>query len=82
MGVYQRYKRSQRFNLVDLSAYFLAGPLGATVTKGMDFANILKAAPAPELQTQLPQLSSSWAVNEGHVLAKISYFLYKVCRTV
>ena len=36
-----RFKRSQHFNLVDLGAVLVAGPVGLAVTKGSDFAMIL-----------------------------------------
>jgi AsmA protein len=39
--VAKKYQRSQKFTLVDMSAVFLAGPVGIAVTKGGDYANLL-----------------------------------------
>lgn len=36
------YDKTRRFNLVDVGAYFLAGPFGPAVTKGLDFATAYK----------------------------------------
>jgi len=38
--IIDKFKRSQSFNLVDLGAVLLAGPVGIAVTKGTDFARI------------------------------------------
>lgn len=35
-----RADRSQQFNLVDIGAFLVAGPLGTLLTKGYDFASI------------------------------------------
>ena len=38
--IIEKFKRSQNFNLVDLGAVLLAGPVGIAVTKGSDIASI------------------------------------------
>ena len=40
------YKATQRFNLVDLGAFLLAGPIGLAVTKGYDYSKLSAAPPA------------------------------------
>jgi AsmA protein len=57
-----RYESTQSFNLLDLGAFFLAGPLGVAVTKGYDYARILKRAPGA---TNIRSLISRWQVEEG-----------------
>ena len=37
----EKYEKSQKFNLVDLGAFMVAGPLGPVVTKGTDFARLM-----------------------------------------
>jgi AsmA protein len=59
---FSRYESSQSFNLVDVGAFFLAGPLGPLVTKGYNFANIFMA---PEGVTTIPTLISNWKVERG-----------------
>ena len=38
---FSRFESSQNFNLVDVGAFFFAGPFGLVVTKGYDFASHL-----------------------------------------
>ena len=57
-----RYESSQTFNLVDLGAFFLAGPLGPLVTKGYNFANVFMGS---EGVTAVPTLVSNWKVEQG-----------------
>ncbi|MHB8910626.1 MAG: AsmA family protein [Syntrophales bacterium] len=39
---FDRFESSQSFNLVDVGAFFFAGPIGLAVTKGYTFASILQ----------------------------------------
>jgi AsmA protein len=57
-----RYESSQHFNLVDLGALFLAGPLGLAVTKGYDFASLLRGSGG---STRIRTLVSKWRVERG-----------------
>jgi len=61
--VIDKFKRSQNFNLVDLGAVLLAGPVGLAVTKGTDFARILvfKSGKC----TNINQLVSNWNIKDG-----------------
>jgi uncharacterized protein involved in outer membrane biogenesis len=59
---FARYETSQNFNLVDVGAFFFAGPLGVGVTKGYDFARILEHADG---HTAVPILVSKWRVEHG-----------------
>ena len=62
-----RYESSQNFNLVDVGAFFIAGPLGTVVTKGYDFATIFRGAQG---STHVRRLLSHWRVEHGIAHAK------------
>ena len=53
--ILKKYKRSQKFNLADLSAFALAGPFGAVVTKSSDFTSLIAVDFKPEDKTILYQ---------------------------
>lgn len=59
---FSRYESTQSFNLVDVGAFFLAGPLGIAITKGYDYSRILKKT---EGQTAIRTLVSQWKVEHG-----------------
>jgi AsmA protein len=56
------YESSQNFNLVDVGAFFIAGPLGTAATKGYDFASILQGTKG---NTEIRMLVSRWKVEQG-----------------
>ena len=59
---FERFESSQNFNLVDVGAFFFAGPLGLVVTKGYNFASLAQAqGGSSEIQT----LVSDWKVERG-----------------
>jgi len=59
---FSRYESTQNFNLLDVGAFFLAGPIGLAVTKGYDYARILKKSPG---RTTIRTLTSTWRVEHG-----------------
>lgn len=59
---FSRYESSQSFNLVDVGAFFFAGPLGLGVTKGYDFARIFEGSGG---STTIRTLISNWRVEHG-----------------
>lgn len=59
---FSRYESSQSFNLVDIGAFFFAGPLALGVTKGYDFARIFEGG---EDSTAVRVLVSRWRVEQG-----------------
>ncbi|UCH66436.1 MAG: hypothetical protein JSW63_04725, partial [Ignavibacterium sp.] len=59
----EKFKRSQSFNLVDVGAVVLAGPVGLAVTKGTDFASIIVSNPGEE--TLITNLVSDWSISNG-----------------
>jgi hypothetical protein len=61
--IIDKFKRSQSFNLVDLGAVLLAGPVGIAVTKGTDFARIFVLNSGKS--TKIFKLASNWTINDG-----------------
>jgi uncharacterized protein involved in outer membrane biogenesis len=61
------YKSTQRFNLVDLGAFVLAGPIGLAVTKGYDYAKVIDSSGG---NSQVPTLISEWQVEHGVAQAR------------
>ena len=59
---FSNYESTQNFNLIDVGAFFLAGPLGVAVTKGYDYARILKKS---EGHTTIRTLISQWKLERG-----------------
>ncbi|MDP1902599.1 MAG: AsmA family protein [Rubrivivax sp.] len=57
-----RFESSQNFNLVDVGAFFFAGPLGLVVTKGFNFAGLLQGSGG---RTEIRTLVSKWRVERG-----------------
>jgi len=58
-----KYERSQNFNLVDVGAFFLAGPFGPVLTKSYNFGSLYE-----ELQGgkgMIRKLVSVWKVKKG-----------------
>lgn len=57
-----RYESSQNFNLVDVGAFFFAGPVGLAVTKGYSFASIFQGSGG---RSEIRTLVSVWKVERG-----------------
>jgi uncharacterized protein involved in outer membrane biogenesis len=64
---FSRYESSQSFNLVDMGAFFFAGPLGLAVTKGYNFASIFQGSGG---SSTIRTLVSDWKVERGVAQAK------------
>ena len=60
--VLSRFESSQNFNLVDVGAFFFAGPIGLAVTKGYNFASIFQGS---EGRSEIRTLVSDWKVERG-----------------
>jgi uncharacterized protein involved in outer membrane biogenesis len=56
------YESSQNFNLVDVGAFLLAGPLGTVATKGYNFASNFQGTKG---NTEIRILVSQWKVENG-----------------
>jgi AsmA protein len=59
---FARYESSQHFDLVDVGAVIFAGPVGLAVTKGYDFASILKESGGT---SAIRKLVSEWKIEQG-----------------
>jgi AsmA protein len=59
---FSRFESSQSFNLVDVGAFFFAGPVGLAVTKGYNFAGILQGS---EGKSEIRTVVSDWRVEGG-----------------
>jgi AsmA protein len=64
---FSRFESSQNLDLVDVGSFFLVGPLGVAVTKGYDFARLLRHS---EGTTRIGALVSSWDIKDGGLKAK------------
>lgn len=56
------YAETQSFNLVDVGAVFLAGPVGLAVSRGYEFTGLLGDS---EGTTTIEQMVSEWTVDQG-----------------
>ncbi|MGM0768497.1 MAG: AsmA family protein [Pseudomonadota bacterium] len=61
------YAETQRFNLVDVGAMFLAGPIGLAVTRGYEFTAFLDDS---EGSTTIDQMVSEWTIDSGLAQAR------------
>ncbi|HJW81757.1 MAG TPA: AsmA family protein [Acidiferrobacterales bacterium] len=59
---FSRFESSQNFNLVDVGAFFFAGPVGLAVTKGYSFASIFQGSGG---RSGIRTLVSDWKVDRG-----------------
>ncbi|GMR24834.1 MAG: hypothetical protein BMS9Abin39_0103 [Ignavibacteria bacterium] len=71
----EKFKRSQRFTLVDVGAVLLAGPIGIAVTKGTDYASMIVLNSGEE--TQVTNLVSDWSIHNGRLIIKDVAFATK-----
>lgn len=58
-----KFKRSQNFNLADVSAVMFAGPAGLAITKGGDYASLAFASKGDS--TQVGKFLADWSLNNG-----------------
>ncbi len=61
----RKYKRSQKFNLTDVTAFVLAGPIGVAVTKGGDFTRLIATNLKPEDRTYVSKALAQWSLDQG-----------------
>jgi uncharacterized protein involved in outer membrane biogenesis len=62
-----RLQSSRNFNLVDVGAFFLAGPIGLAVTRGYDLASLLQASGGT---SEIRTLVSDWQIERGIMRAQ------------
>ena len=61
--ILDKVQRLQSFNLVDVSAYFIAGPLAPLVTKGYDAASVITTSLGDK--SRVSHFVSNWSVKNG-----------------
>lgn len=59
----EKYERSQNFNLVDVGAFFVVGPLGPLLTKGYNFGSFYEESLGGE--STILKLVSDWKIING-----------------
>ncbi len=59
------FKRSQNFNLADVSAVMFAGPAGLAITKGGDYASLAFASKGDS--TQVRKFLAEWSMRDGRL---------------
>jgi uncharacterized protein involved in outer membrane biogenesis len=64
---FSRYEASQSFNLVDVGAFFIAGPFAPLITKGYNFASLFRGSGG---SSRIRMLVSHWKVERGIARAK------------
>ncbi|MCE5264445.1 MAG: AsmA family protein [Deltaproteobacteria bacterium] len=64
---FAQYESSQNFNLFDIGAFFVAGPIGLAFTKGYDFANVLQGSGG---SSRIGKFFSAWKVERGVAQAR------------
>jgi len=64
---FSRFEASQSFNLVDVGAFFFAGPFGPLITKGYDFGSLFLGSGG---SSRIRVIVSDWKVERGIAHAK------------
>ena len=62
-----QFESSQSFNLVDVGAFFVAGPFGVVLTKGYNFASIFQGTGG---SSEIRTLVSEWKIEDGIARAR------------
>jgi hypothetical protein len=65
--ILKKYEKSQNFNLTDVGAVLLAGPVGLAVTKGTDFVSLATINFNSNQQTEIKTLLTKWKL-ENRIL--------------
>ncbi len=58
-----KFQKSQKFNLADLGAVVVAGPIGIVATKGTDFVVLAAVDLKPDQHTRLQKLLARWSLD-------------------
>lgn len=61
------YTKTQNFNLIDVGAVFIAGPVGLVVTRGYAFTGVLQGSGG---STTIDQMVSDWTIEGGVAQAR------------
>jgi AsmA protein len=61
--VLSRFEETQNFNLIDLGAFFIAGPLGTAATKGIGYGSLYSGAHGG--RSTINEFVSNWKIKKG-----------------
>lgn len=75
--VLRKFERSQNFNLTDVGAVLIAGPVGLAVTKGSDFVSLATINLNPKDQTYIPKLHTRWKLENRQLITEDVAFVTK-----
>jgi len=64
-NVLKKYSKSQNFNLADVGAVLIAGPVGLAVTKGSNFVSLATINLNSNQQTWIKTLLAKWKFDKG-----------------
>jgi uncharacterized protein involved in outer membrane biogenesis len=68
--VLRKFERSQNFNLTDIGAVLIAGPVGLAVTKGSDFVSLATVNLKPNHHTLIKELHTTWTLQNQQLITK------------
>jgi AsmA protein len=68
--VLRKFERSQNFNLTDVGAVLIAGPVGLAVTKGSDFVSLATVNLNPKHQTFIRELNTKWKLEDRQLISE------------
>jgi hypothetical protein len=66
----RKFERSQNFNLTDVGAILIAGPVGLAVTKGTDFVSLATINLKPDHHTLIKELRTTWTLEDRQLITK------------
>ncbi len=64
------YDRTQKFNLVDISAFLLAGPIGAVTTKGTDLLKLSNSVLKKSDSTYVSDFIADFKISKGQLITE------------
>jgi hypothetical protein len=68
--VLKKFERSQNFDLADLGAVLVAGPVGLAVTKGSDFVSLATVNLNPKDHTHIQTMRAKWRLEDRQLIAE------------
>lgn len=68
--ILRKYEKSQNFNLTDLGAVLVAGPVGLAVTKGTDFVSLASINLDSTHKTKIKTLLTKWKLENQQLITE------------
>ncbi|MFN9328134.1 MAG: hypothetical protein ACK576_02500 [Cyclobacteriaceae bacterium] len=78
--ILRKYQKSQNFNLADLGAVLVAGPVGLAVTKGSDFVSLASVRLDSTEVTNIQTLVAKWKLESGMLITEDVAFATRLNR--